>query len=387
MRLVGVLLAGAAMALILLAPPAATAAEPLVQWDGADFTLAQGDGWPVDGAHRLAGKAGRHGWLLLSPPIPGNATDPAYLRYRIEGLGLEGRAVLLWPWSGKGNGKGIGEGEAPNHARLPFSGDGEHLFRLESLPEWRGDSERFALLVEGDVVGPVIVHEIALMPAGLQHRLAAAWTAWTALEDWSGSSINLAERAPENGTLRLLPVLAMAIALGVLGYTGSRRLTGRRWHWQAVAVLFLCGWLVADGLWQRQLFHRLDLSLDRYAGKRPELRLAYAPDGALFGFLRRVRASLPPEPQIVHLLVAGPDPETKRYLRYRSQYHLRPHNLDAAGPPLVGPRPGDYIVVIGPVSGLHFAEAQQRLTWRDRPALRACPILTSKHGALYEVLR
>lgn len=379
----GVLLVAAAMlvlAWILVQSPAGNSSIDATVWDGAELALARGNGWRADGAWRLTGGSdGRGSWLLQSPPIEIAATDHAYLRYRIEGLGHGGQMTLVWSRAGDQPGR--------NRVPLTWSGDGEHLIRLDAIPAWRGEIRRFSLLVKGPGTGPVIIREIAFEPATPGNRIAAAWTEWTALESWSQRSINFAAAPHGSGILHLLPAIAFVVVLAAVLCLCLRRSFGNAWPWRAIAVIFFAGWFAADVLWQRQLLYRLDETRQRYAGIGWAERQTAGLDGGLFRFIRQVKARLPDKPSVIYLITDDAD-DSDRYLRYRAQYHLRPHNVDSgsvAPPVLHNTRPGEYILVVGDVPRLRYTRVARTLVWRGWYRIPAEPRFTSPHGALYAI--
>ena len=139
-----------------------------------------------------------------------------------------------------------------------------------------------------------------------------------------------------------------------------------------------------DLVWQRQFLYRLDDTQQRYAGKSWSERQLAASDGGLFWFVRQVKTRLPEASSVVHLITDNSS-DRDRYIRYRSQYHLRPHNVNAEMPALQIIQPGDYILMIGALPGLRYAEDGRMLIWQRRFRIQVEPVFESQHGVLYKV--
>ena len=109
-----------------------------------------------------------------------------------------------------------------------------------------------------------------------------------------------------------------------------------------------------------------------------------AEDGALFAFIEKVRAKLPPPPVRVFMAADA------HYFRDRGAYHLYPYNVyfdpwaDTMPPPSAM-HTGDYVVVYQR-RGVQYDAAEQNLRWDGLPPVKAQLVLVGRGAALFRIL-
>lgn len=253
---------------------------------------------------------------------------------------------------------------------------------LEAEPEWQGRIIAVGLSVHGPMAGPLVVQRLELQPELLSPGELLRWAVgeWRGFDDWSQRSINYAAGIPLDALFPPVVVVALWVGFGMALYALCAPPRG----WLPYVALFLLGWLALDLRWQRVLEQRLDLTVERFAGKDETARRLADHDGKLYQFLADVRQRLPERP--ARVLIVSNDP-TKQEAG-RARYHLLPHNGYAGLPQPPDPhmvRAGDYVLILSPLKGVRYNRAAQALEW-DQKRLSATLLYAASAGALFQVL-
>jgi hypothetical protein len=231
-------------------------------------------------------------------------------------------------------------------------------------PHWIGRITGLALVVHGPLPEPVRVRGIIVKPADAVETMHDRIREWTALEPWTGTSINAVTGGADIQFLPLPLLLIAAIAVAGAALIASAR-RGLRAAAPSVAVavagLFVVAWFVLDARWAFNLSRLAQVSALRYAGKDWHEKHLAADDGALFAFIEKVRAVLPNTPARVFVIADA------NYFRGRAAYHLYPHNAwyepyANKVPPVERLHAGDWIVVYRR-RGVQYDAGQRRLRW------------------------
>ena len=147
--------------------------------------------------------------------------------------------------------------------------------------------------------------------------------------------------------------------------------------------LFVCAWFILDVPWQWNLMREARATFQQYAGKSWRERHLAAEDGALFAFIEKARAKLPPPPARVFMVADA------LYFRDRGAYHLYPYNVyfdpyRNTMPDAAKLRGGDYLVVFRR-KGVQFDPAQKKLRWDGGQPLDAEVLFAEGGGAVFAI--
>ena len=151
-----------------------------------------------------------------------------------------------------------------------------------------------------------------------------------------------------------------------------------------LAALFVAAWAVLDAGWTWQLARQVAATRAQFGGKDTHERLAAADDGALFAFVERARAKMPPPPARVFVVADA------AYFRGRAAYHLYPHNVlfdpfaDTL-PPASALRAGDFLLAFHR-RGVQFNPDEKKLRLGDGDPVPAEPVLVEPGAALFRIL-
>jgi hypothetical protein len=231
-------------------------------------------------------------------------------------------------------------------------------------PHWIGRITGLALVVHGPLPEPVRVRGVVIKPADAAETMRDRVREWTALEPWTGTSINAVTGGADIQFLPLPLLLIAGVAIAGAALTwGARRQLRAAAPSLAVAVagLLIVAWFVLDARWVFNLARLAQVSAHRYAGKDWREKHLAADDGALFAFIEKVRAALPRTPARVFVIADA------HYFRGRAAYHLYPYNVWYEPyannvPPAERLHAGDWIVVYQR-RGVQYDPGQRRLRW------------------------
>jgi hypothetical protein len=253
-------------------------------------------------------------------------------------------------------------------------------------PHWIGRITGLALAIHGPLPQPIRIRGVIAKPADAKETLLDRIREWTALEPWTGTSINTVTGGADiqDLPLPLLLVVALAIAAVVLMWQFRRQLrTIAPSLAIVIAGLFVLAWFALDARWTFNLARQAYETSLRYAGKDWRNKHLAADDAPLFAFIEKVRALLPQTPARVFVLA------DEHYYRGRAAFHLYPHNVwyepyYNTVPPANRLHAGDFIVVYQR-RGVQYDAAARRLRWDGDVTVPAELKLADGGGALFVV--
>lgn len=272
---------------------------------------------------------------LLRLPIPVHLSADRYTAFSVRLTDGTADAALFLVW-------------VPEAARrqivLPLepAAEGGYTLALDSAADWSGEIEVSALAVRATTPVGIAYARLDTDTPGITEFQRRLFADWIAFEGWWGHSINRIHGGDRAALLGPVPAAALWLLLSALVYTGWTRMIRQPLTPTPLLTLFLIGWIALDLRWQIDLTRQLSMTRETYASQsRDEQRLA-APDGALFAFIRTLKANLPDTPARVFVVAEDDD----GYLALRAKYHLLPHNADNRYPGRQHLRPGDVIVLL-----------------------------------------
>lgn len=350
-------------------------------WPGNSLQLAAGKGAGMGEALEIRALSSSGQVIISSGRIALAAEKYPFLEYQLEGLHPEMDPVFFW--------RSAAEPEKVVSVPLPWNGREKTLIRLGHHHAWQGIVVEFGIGFHKHLPEPVAIRSLAFQPVSAATLLAVVWSDWTTFEGWSQRSINFLG----NGANNLAPpVLAAAawIGLGLVLYGLGRVFQYWYWDGRVVGIAFLLGWVAVDIQWQAGLWQQLQKTYERYGGRGGEEKFLAAEDRVLFNSITEIKAHLPPIPQRVFLVAAGPLKED-HYIRLRARYHLLPYNVHDYGPHLPAQdhvRAGDYVLILGRVPDFTFDTDQQLLreNKQNTKELAAEKVHAAALGTLYKLL-
>jgi hypothetical protein len=343
-----------------------------------DLTVTRGSAqMRQDGLALLAPDA--TGITLVSLTTSLRSSDYPVIAWETRGVPDYVEAALLWQ-------SDYQPGRVFNR-RLEVEAGRIAPFSLESDPNWSGRITGLALGVKGAYPEPIVVRGAAAKTMSAREIIGERIAEWFRFEPWNGSSINTIIGGADVQDLPMAFTFAVIVALAALMYAALAR-----WRPQwvgtsgaiVVGIMFVIAWLALDGRWQWNLARQVALTAEQYAGKSWHERHVAAEDGAVFAFIEKVRAKLPPAPARVFMVA------DEHYYRDRGAYHLYPHNVffdpwSNTMPPVSAVRPGDFVVVYQR-RGVQYDAAAKRLRWEGGPPVAAELVLAESGSALFRIL-
>ena len=324
-----------------------------MHWSADHLRLEEGEGHAGPETLDILRLSQRGSALLLLPGLHVRGEEYPLVSLRVEGLS-SGTELFLW-WRMKGS---TGEWRS-----LPVRhrGEGGVTVDLSEEQPWKGEIAELGFRFRGRLTAPLRVRGVTLGPATVGSALRGLVSGWLEFEPWSGGSINYLNggdpRSPCPLPLFIAAALAVALAIWWVVFRGLPSAA------LVAAGLVVSAWLVVDARWQWNLWRQLGMTGRQYAGKTWEERHRVEFDGKLFGFIQRVKASLPRPPARVWYF------SSTLYLDARGAYHLFPHNVVSYNYSSFGAMPapqhfrkGDYVVVYQ-WRGLRFDGAQGLMSW------------------------
>lgn len=343
--------------------------KPL-SWNGAALTMNKGQGYSDLG--KLVIKALTDQGIAvasLSPPAF-QAENYSTVLWAVSGATPSVEMEFLWR-------------TADNRVFVrPLVWTANTLEPLEIAEDenWHGQIIDLAIIVKGTLAAPILVSGVSLESASLPEALPNMVKKWFAFDRWQGTSINFVDGdaidknvAP---ALAIAAIILLTLALSLILAIAKIMPLNVAMVW---GMVFL-GWFILDVRWQTNLFQQLELTHQQFAGKTWEGKHLAAEDGALFDFMRRVNAKLPPASS--RILYFSDD----AYLRGKGAYHLYPHNVLARNdlPPASQVKTGDYIALFAK-KGVKYDRSLQLLMWGDGQSLKVDLLFLAEGNALFKV--
>lgn len=338
-------------------------------WNGESLSLVKGQGHGGQGRLTINGLTEPGVALASLPQSVFRADDYPVVRWSISGANPKAKMEFMWRTT-----------ENPNRVfarQLEWVGNSVAPLHMAGDTNWRGEIMGLMLMAHPPLDAPLIIEAVKLEPF---FPLGALWREWFGAEPWLGTSINFVSGNIDRQWFAPLPFVAAALGLSLLVYWllvwRNRLVPDSRMLW---ALVFIA-WFALDMRWQLDLWHKLGLTQQRYAGKPWEAKHLAAEDGALFGLMQQIKAMLPPTQPRVFLFA---DDE---YIRGRAAYHLYPFNV-LNGRDLLPAgqfKSGDFIVILGK-DEVEFDPAQHLLKWRAGQQLRADLLLLAENNVLLKV--
>jgi len=258
---------------------------------------------------------------------------------------------------------------------------------LEHDPNWSGLIAGLALGMKGAYSEPIVVRGVAAKTMSAREIISDRIAEWFRFEPWNGASINTIIGGADVQELPMAFTFAVVVGVAALMYAALAR-----WRPQwvgtsgaiVVGIMFVVAWLALDGRWEWNLARQAALTAEQYAGKSWHERHLVAEDGAVFAFIEKVRAKLPPAPARVFMVA------DEHYYRDRGAYHLYPYNVFFdpwfnTMPPVSAVRQGDFVVVYQR-KGVQYDAAAKRLRWEGGPPVAAELVFAESGGALFRIL-
>lgn len=357
-------------------------APTTLRWGAGELSVTRGTAHLAPaGLVVSAPDAARTAVIALNTSFP--ARDYPVIAWDAADIPRHAQAILLW----------YSDVQASRVFRRPMVIEGDRFapVSLQGDPGWLGRIRGLALVLQGDLPEPLILHGAEAKPMSAIEVLGDRAREWSGFEPWTGASINGRANRSAGQELPLPALLAAASALAGLAYAGL-------WRWRhrsprrgfaattpaiGLAAIFMAAWFVADGRWQWNLVRQAAMTWERYGGKSWEARHRSAEDGPLFDFIQRVRNKLPNVSARVFMAADLP------YFRARGAYHLYPYNVyyDAASTAIPPPgvvRKGDYLVAYQ-CRGVQYDAAEHRLRWDGHAPVDAELLIGDAGAALFEI--
>ena len=353
------------------------ASAATLRWTAAELAVTQGSGRRTD-----------HGLLISTSGKDGIAIVSIRTSFRSAGY-----AAVAWDTSEVPDGVAAAlvwrnDYEPGRRFTRALSVEARHLLpvTLADDPNWIGRINGLALIVRGDLTQPMLIRSVEAKPMSAGQILHDRLREWLAFEPWSGGSINSRNGGADAQDLPLPFVLAATVGLALILYAALAR-----WRPQAfgpfkpliASGLFVFAWFILDVTWQWNLVRQASATFQQYAGKSWRERHLAADDGALFAFIEKVRAHLPPPPVRVFMAADA------LYFRDRGAYYLYPYNVyfnpyQNTMPDASKLRGGDYLVVFRR-KGVQFDAALKKLRWDGEPPVDAELLFAESGGAVFAI--
>jgi hypothetical protein len=363
--------------LALAAPGSWFSAARTLQWSAGELTLARGAGALTPNGLALTAPDPTR-TVVVSFATSFRARDYPLIEWDVTGIPPGVEAALLWH----------NDYQPSRVLARPLIVEAGRLVPAQVAGErdWIGRIGGLALVLRGSFTVPIIVRGAAAKPQTPLQVLGDRGREWLAFEAWNGASVNNIVGGADAQDLPLPVLLAAVTGSAILAYAGLAR-----WRWRALwpslavvsAVFFLGAWLILDLRWQWNLLRQNEITHQQYAGKSWRERHLAAEDGALFAFIEKVRAKLPPPPARVFIVADA------HYFRDRGAYHLYPYNVyfdpwRNTMPPPSALRRGDYLVVYQR-KGVEYDAAQRLLRWDGLAPVSARLLLVDAGDALFRI--
>lgn len=341
-------------------------------WGGDALKLAEGRGNRAQGRLTVDGLSAQGKALVSLTTQAFRAEDYPVIKWSISSLNAKPRAKIEFVWQTAESPGGIFVRE------LAWMGNSASPLHMADDPNWRGQIIGLGLMVQAPLDAPLAIEAVKLEAFS---PLGAVWREWFGAEPWLGTSINFVGGEIDRQRFEPLPFVAAALGLAMLGYG---LLVWRKILAPDTLVLWaliFIAWFALDMRWQVDLWQKLGLTQQRYAGKSWEEKHLAGLDGQVFELIQQARAMLPPTPSRIFLYA------DEKYTLGRGVYHLYPHNV--LGRALLDGTPtdfksGDFIIILGQSKAV-FDPAQHLLSWGAGQHLGADMLLIKNNILLLKV--
>lgn len=338
-------------------------------WKGASLVLVKGQGSSAHGKLTINGLAESGVALVSLSPPAFRAEDYPVVRWSISGANPGAKVEFMWRTA---------ENPSRLFARqLEWAGNSLAPLHIAGDTHWRGHVTGLALMVRAPLDAPLVIEAVKLEPYS---PLGIVWREWFGAEVWLGTSIHFMGGNEPRQWLAPLPFVAAALGLAMLGYGLLVRRKILVPDIRILWALVFIAWFALDMRWQLDLWHKLGLTQQRYAGKSWEEKHLAAEDGRLFDLMQHIRAKLSSDLSRVFLFA---DDE---YIRGRGAYHLYSFNV-LNGRDLISAgqfKSGDFIIIMGK-DEVEFDPGQQILKWGTGQQLSAELLLIAENNVLLKV--
>ncbi len=349
-----------------------------LHWTPHELTVARGSGQlRPDGLALTA--TDPTNTVIVSVNTSLRSSDYPVIAWKTTGVPDAAEAGLLW--------RNDYEPGRVFNRRIDVEAGRVQPFSLLHDPNWVGRISGLALVVKGVSIEPIVIQAATAKTMSAGELVGDRVSEWFTFEPWNGASINTLIGGADTQDLPMAFALALIVALAVAIYAAlARWKPGWLGPFRAAVVggVFIAAWIALDVRWQWNLARQVTVTSQLYAGKSWRERHLSADDRAVFAFIEKVRASLPPPPVRVFMVA------DEHYYRDRAAYHLYPYNVyfspwDNSMPPPSAVRPGDYFVVYQR-RGVQYDAANRRLRWDANEPVSAELVLSDAGAAMFRIL-
>ena len=346
-----------------------SSAKPL-SWSGEALTLVKGQGHSGKGKLVIEGLSEQGMAVATLSPTAFRAEDYRYMNWTITGAVTGVQMEFLWR-------------TAENRVfvrPLVWVGNTSVPLRIADDENWRGQIVGLALVVKGQLTAPVLLKSVSLQPASARGELTNMLERWLALDGWRGTSEHFLDESAIDQDVPFVLAIASLLLLALALYLILAIAKIMPLNIAVVWGMVLLGWFMLDARWQSNLFRQLDLTRQQFAGKTWEGKHLAAEDGALFDFMRKVKAKLPPATARILYFSDG------AHSRGKGAYYLYPHNVLVRNdlPPAPQIKTGDYIALFAK-KGVKYDRSHQLLMWGDGQSLKVDLLFLAEGNALFKV--
>ena len=252
--------------------------------------------------------------------------------------------------------------------------------------KWVGRISGIALAARGDFSEPMVIRGAFAKTMSPREVLGDRVAEWFKFEPWNGSSINTLLGGADTQDLPMSFTFAVIVAFAALIYFVFARWRPQwvgGWRPVIIGAMFAGAWIALDARWMWNLARQVNITAGLYAGRSWHERHLVADDRAVFAFIEKVRAQLPPPPARIFVVA------DEHYFRDRSAYYLYPYNVffdpwRNTMPPASAVRPGDFMVVYQR-RGVQYDAGQQRLRWEGGAPVGAELLLADAGAAVFRI--
>jgi hypothetical protein len=199
-------------------------------------------------------------------------------------------------------------------------------------PRWMGASPVLRLIVKG---GPLTLGDFVTFRAdSVRTRLQLMWDGWFGFKPWAISDLNFIEATDSTENYYFNVTIMLAVLLLWLSYAASQWVRGRPVALNALLLIGIMGWFIADFRWQIELFHKASDTWGRFAGKTLAEKHLAADDHEYYWLVENLKPFVANDkassaPYLIHFNA------DERYDLGKLTYYTAPHpllNLDWVPP-------------------------------------------------------